>query len=80
MRRYSTSFDKENDFVLIYHILAEFRKEFKSKIRLKTASTEKEATYGEMESQEEQIQSLLKNHFKSMSILPWSRNKYGNLS
>ena len=41
MRRYSTSFDKENGFVLIYHILAEFRKEFKSKMRLKTASTEK---------------------------------------
>ena len=61
MRQYSTSFGKENDFVLIYHILAEFRKEFKSKMRLKTASTEKEVTYREMESQEEQIQSLLKN-------------------
>ena len=58
---YSTSFDVDNDFVLNSHILAELRKELKSKMRLKTASTHKEATYGEMQRHEEQIQSLLKN-------------------
>ena len=41
---YSTSFDEENDFVLNSHILAELRKELKSKIRMKTASTHNEAT------------------------------------
>ena len=58
---YSTSFDAENDFVLNSHILAELRKELKGKMRLKTASTHKEATYGEMQRHEEQIQSLSKN-------------------
>ena len=41
---HSTSFDAESDFVLISHILAELRKELKSKIRLKIASTDKQAT------------------------------------
>ena len=41
---YSTSFDAENDFVLKSHILAELRKELKSKMKLKTASTHKETT------------------------------------
>ena len=45
---YSTSFDAENEFVINSHILAELRKELKSKMRLATASTRKEATYGEM--------------------------------
>ena len=58
---FSTRFDAVNDFVLNSHILAELRKKLKSKMRLKTASKHKEATYGEMERQEEQIQSLLKN-------------------
>ena len=44
--RYSTSFDAENDFVLNSHILAELRKELKSKMRLKTASAHKGDTYG----------------------------------
>ena len=59
MRGYSTSFDAGNDFVLISHILAELRKELKSKMKLKIASVDKEATYGKMERHEEQIQSLL---------------------
>ena len=42
----------------IPYILGELRKELKSKMRLKTASTHKEATYGEMQRHEEQIQSL----------------------
>ena len=58
---YSTSFDAENDFVLNSHILAKLLKELKGKMRLKTASTHKEATYGEMQRHEEQIQSLSKN-------------------
>ena len=58
---YGTSFDAENDFVLNFHISAEFRKELKSNMRLKTASTHKEAIYGEMDSHEEQIQSISKN-------------------
>ena len=41
---YSTSFDADNDFALNPHILAELRKELKGKMRLKTASTHKEAT------------------------------------
>ena len=41
---YSTSFDAENYFVLNSHILAELRKELKSKMGLKTASTHKETT------------------------------------
>ena len=45
---YSTSFDAENDFIINSHILAELRKELKSKMRLTTASTHKEATCGEM--------------------------------
>ena len=45
---YSTSFDAENDFVLNSQILAELRKESKGKVRLKTASAHKEATYEEM--------------------------------
>ena len=56
--RCKISFDAENDFVLNSHILAELRKELKTKMRLKTASTQKEATYGEMQRQKEQIQSL----------------------
>ena len=55
---YSTSFDAENDFVLDSLILAELRKELKSKMSLKTASTHKEAIYGEMQRHKEQIQSL----------------------
>ena len=55
---YSTSFDAENDFVLNSLILAELRKELKSKMSLKTASTHKEAIYGEMQRHKEQIQSL----------------------
>ena len=55
---YSTSFDSENDFDIDSHILAELRKQLKSKMRLKTASTNKEATYGEMQRHEEPIQSL----------------------
>ena len=35
--------------------------ELKVKMRMKTASTHKNVTYGEMEKHEEQIQSLLKN-------------------
>ena len=42
----------------IPHILGELRKELNSKMRLKTASTHKEATYGEIQRHEEQIQSL----------------------
>ena len=42
----------------IPYILGELRKELKSKMRLKTASTHKEATYGEIQRHEEQIQSL----------------------
>ena len=57
---YSTSFDAENDFIFNSYILAELRKELKSKMRLKTASTHKGATYGEMDRHEKQIQSLLK--------------------
>ena len=38
---YSTSFDAENGFVLNSHILAELRKELKSKMKLKTASTQR---------------------------------------
>ena len=49
---HSTSFDAENDFFLNSHILAEPRKELKSKMRLKTASTHEEATQGEMERHE----------------------------
>ena len=52
--RYSASFDAENDFVLNPHILAELQKELKSKMRLKTASTHKQTTYGEMQRHEEQ--------------------------
>ena len=44
--KYSTSFDAENNFVLNSQILAELRKELKSKMRLKTASVHKEDTYG----------------------------------
>ena len=55
---YSTSFDAEKDFFLNSNILAELRKELKSKMRLKTASTHKEVTYAEMQRHEEQIQSL----------------------
>ena len=55
---YSTSLDGEKDFFLNSNILAELRKELKSKMRLKTASTHKEATYGEIQRHEEQIQSL----------------------
>ena len=44
--RYSTSFDAENDYDLKSHILAEPRKELKRKMRLKTASAQKEDTYG----------------------------------
>ena len=59
---YSTSFDAKNDFVLNFHSLAaELRKELKSKMRLKTASTHKESTYGEIQRHKEQIKSLLKN-------------------
>ena len=58
---YSTSFDAENDFLLNSHILAELRKELKGNMRLKTASTHNEDTYGEMQRHEEQIKSLLKN-------------------
>ena len=61
MRGYGSSFDPENDFVLISHILAELRKELKRKMILKTAWTDKESIYGEMESQEDQRQPLLKN-------------------
>ena len=50
---YSASFDAENDFVLNSHILAELQKELKCKMRLKTASTHKEATYEEMQKHEE---------------------------
>ena len=53
--RYSTSFEAENDFVLNSHISAGLRKELKSKMRFKTASTHKETTY------RVQIQSLLKD-------------------
>ena len=67
MGGFSTSFDAENDFVLNSHILAELRKKLKSKMRLKTASTHKEATYGEMERHKEQIKSLLQN-LKDMLI------------
>ena len=45
---YITSFDAENDFVFNSHILAELRKKLKSKTRLKSASTHKEATFGEI--------------------------------
>ena len=45
----------------IPHILGELRKELKSKMRLKTASTHKEATYGELQRHKEKIESLLKN-------------------
>ena len=38
------SFDAENYFVLNFPILAELQKEFKSKMRLKTALTHKEST------------------------------------
>ena len=59
---YSTSFDAKNDFALNFHSLAaELRKELRSKMRLKTASTHKESTYGEIQRHKEQIQSLLKN-------------------
>ena len=75
----STSFDAENDFVLNSHILAELRKEFKNKMRLKTASTPKEATYEEIQRHEEQIQSLKKSKNRCQS-LPWSSKKYGNWS
>ena len=62
MRRgYGTNIDAQNDFVLKSHILAKLPKELKSIMRLKSASTRKEATYGEMERPKEQIQSLLKN-------------------
>ena len=37
MRGYGSSFDAENDFVLISHTLAELRKELKRKMRLRTA-------------------------------------------
>ena len=57
---YSTSFNAENGFVLKSLILTELRKELKSKMRLKTASKHKEATYGEMQRLKEQTQSLLK--------------------
>ena len=58
---YTTSFDAENDFVLNSHILGELREKLRSKMRLKIASTHREATYREMQRHEEQIQSLLKN-------------------
>ena len=57
---YSTSFNAANGFVLKSLILTELRKELKSKMRLKTVSKHKEATYGEMQRLKEQTQSLLK--------------------
>ena len=48
MRGYSTGFDAENDFLINSDILAELREELKSKIRLKTPSTHKKVTYGEI--------------------------------
>ena len=53
--RYSTSFDAENDFVLNSHVLDDRQKELKSEMRLKTASTHKDATYGEIKRYEGQI-------------------------
>ena len=61
MREYSTTFGAENYFLISSDILAELRKELKSKIRLKTASTHKQGTYGEIEKHPEQIQPLKKN-------------------
>ena len=58
---YSISFDAENGSVLNSHILDELWKELKNKMRLKTASKQKEATYGEIQRHEEQIQLLWKN-------------------
>ena len=58
---YSISFDVENDFD---------GKLLMSQMRMKTASTHKEATYGKMQRREEQI-PLLKN-------LKTSSKKYGN--
>ena len=77
---YSISFNAENDFVLNSHILSELWKELKSKMRLKTASasTHKEATYGEIQRHKEQIQSLLKNLKKVCQTLHCSSKKYGN--
>ena len=49
------SFDAENNFVLNAHVLAELWKELKSEMRLKTVSTLKSATYGEMKRHEEKI-------------------------
>ena len=70
MRGHGSSFDAENDFVLISHTLAELRKELKRKMRLRTAWTDKESIYGEMESQEDQRQSLLKNLITYVSPFP----------
>ena len=44
MRGCNYRFHAENDFALISHILAELRRELKSKMRLKTSSADKEVT------------------------------------
>ena len=78
--RHSTRFDAENDFVLSSHILAELRKELKSEMRLKTASTHKEVNYGETQRNEEQMQSLLKNLKTYVSPFHVAAGSYGNSS
>ena len=70
MRGYGSSFDAENDFVLISHTLAELQKESKRKMRFKTAWTDKESIYREMESQEDRRQSLLKNLITHVNPFP----------
>ena len=73
---YSTSFDAENDVVLNSHILAEFRKELKSKMRFKTASTYKKPL---TEARRANIITFKKSKNICQS-LPWSSKKYGNRS
>ena len=73
---YSTSFDSENDFVIDSHILAELRKQLKSKMRLKTASANKRSELRTNAKTRRANTIALKKSKNISHSLPWSSSKY----